>query len=63
MRTKLTGMICYRLDSELKTKLLAKLDKEHLSLSSFHRNVVETVLVDTEHTATMLEPKERGSEC
>lgn len=61
MSTKLTNMICYRLDSELKTKLLAKLDKEHLSLSIFHRHLVQSVLIDTRRTTDMLKPIERGS--
>lgn len=63
MRTKLKDMICYRLDGELKTKLLEKLDKEHLSLSRFHRCIVKAILVDTRRILSMLEPIKGGSEC
>jgi hypothetical protein len=61
MHTKLKDMICYRLDSELKTKLLDKLDIEQVTLSSFHRDVVKAVIGNRTPTATMLEPIERGS--
>jgi hypothetical protein len=63
MRTKLKDMICYRLDGELKTKLLEKLDKEQLSLSSFHRCIVKAILVDTRRILNMLEPIKKGSVC
>lgn len=63
MSTKLTNMICYRLDSELKEKLLDKLDQENISLSNFHRHIVQASLVVTERTANTFEPIERGSLC
>lgn len=44
MRNKLTDMVCYRLDSNLKSQLLELLDKENISLSGFHRHVVQTFL-------------------
>ena len=61
MNTKLTDMICYRLDSELKTKLLNILKSKNKSLSNFHRDIVETVIVDTELTLSMSQRDKRGS--
>jgi predicted transcriptional regulator len=61
MSTKLTDMICYRLDSELKAKLLNILKSKNKSLSNFHRDIVETVIVDTELTLSMLQRDKRSS--
>jgi predicted DNA-binding protein len=61
MSTKLTDMICYRLDSELKAKLLNILKSKNKSLSNFHRDIVETVIVGTELTENTLQRVKQGS--
>jgi predicted DNA-binding protein len=61
MSTKLTDMICYRLDSELKTKLINILKSKNKSLSNFHRDIVETVIVEAELTGNSLQRDKRGS--
>lgn len=63
MSTKLTDMICYRLDSELKTKLLEILKSKNVSLSNFHRYFLLKALVTIGRTESSLAFDERGSEC
>lgn len=61
MRRKLTNIICYRLDSKLKSKLLDKLNSEQVSLSSFHRDVVNLFIMDTRRTIDVLKSIEQQS--
>jgi hypothetical protein len=63
MHTKLTDTICYRLDSELKSKLLKILKNKNVSLSNFHRYILLKVLVTIGRTENSLALDERGSEC
>jgi len=49
-------MVCYRLDSTLKTKLLELLDYENISLFNFHRLIEQSVLADVRLSTTLLSP-------
>jgi len=44
METKLNNVICYRLESDIKAKLIEFLAVHNISISNFHRVFVESFL-------------------
>jgi hypothetical protein len=63
MEQNLNEMVCYRLDGELKTQLLTMLANQKLTLSNFHRSIVQTALVRDGLTASVLRRIKADSEC
>lgn len=63
MEQNLNEMVCYRLDGELKTQLLTMLANQKLTLSNFHRSIVQTALVGNGLTLNVHKRFENGFEC